>query len=265
MLKIYEILRNVYSKILNTKTYLIEHYPKSKYVKKILCTCGYKRIKAINRKDWKILPIFSEYYCAYNLSKEKVFVKALFNNDFGCARREYDVLKIITDSGFSICNMIPKPLEIIEIENGSLLITKYESLPLLLDIPKDEIDFNALFLQIQSYLIDMQNLGIIHADIRPKNILWDSRIHEIKVIDFGMAYCKQLAETDMIYGSLKLPKELEGTGCGIYNPSKGIFDDAYAILKTVEELEPDFSKKFPAVWKKLNGYIGNNKVKLFIN
>ena len=55
-------------------------------------------------------------------------------------------------------------------------------------IKKIPIDFDDIFEQIQMGVAHLHNMGYIHRDIKPQNILIDQKNKCIKIIDFGLIY-----------------------------------------------------------------------------
>ena len=59
-----------------------------------------------------------------------------------------------------------------------------------------------------------------------------------------------------------LPYPLRNTGCRLYNPKDGVFDDAYSFLYTLKEVYTNYKKEFKQDWLWWNHQIGKHEVKL---
>lgn len=244
----------VYQKSRSLRNYFAIHRPVEKQVSKILTSMGLRDIKKM--AQWKIEPIFSQYYSAiYN--EKKVFCKVYKKPDFGCIKREERTLTLISKEGSDWLNSHTPNLVMTQyFEDIEIIVTEYVDGKVL---SKDFKDIDSIYKQMMRLLEEQKRLGIVHIDIRPLNFIVRP-CNDIVLIDYGLAFVDRYKEEDELYKKMLYPKELWGTGCSIYNIKDGMFDDAYAILKTLKEIEPSFIRSHHEKWLDLNGIIGKELV-----
>jgi len=124
-------------------------------------------------------------------------------NIINAARHEYDLLKQL-DSQYVI-------KAISQIDNKDYVILELEDINAqpLKDIIKKQIppeQFTELAVMISSGLADIHRQNIIHKDINPTNIIWNSQTGALKIIDFDIA-----SKFDLKISHLGNPEKLQGT------------------------------------------------------
>ena len=109
---------------------------------------------------------------------------------------------------------------------------------------KEDGVFEAIF-QLINILVQMEELGISHLDIKPLNLVWNEKTKQLKMIDFGTS--KIFSENrNMImepllknnrnitgYTRFYAPPEIVGQKCKYIIPQKV---DAYCFGVTILEL-----------------------------
>lgn len=242
-----------YEKCKKIRDYYILHRPIEKTVRKILTSMGLCKIKKMAR--WRIEPIFSQYYSAtYN--GQKVFCKVYKKPDFGCIKREERTLTLIREEGSEwIKRHTPNLIKTKYLEDIEIIVTEYVEGK---ELSKEYKDIDSIFNQMMRLLEEQKKLGIVHIDIRPFNFIVKGE--DVILIDYGLAFVERFKQDDELYKEMRFPNELLGTGCSLYNIRDGVFDDAYAILKTLKEIEPRFIRKHHDKWMRLNKMIGEEIV-----
>ncbi len=118
--------------------------------------------------------------------------------------------------------------------------------------------------ELLKQLVDIRNLlqqlDIIHRDIHPRNLLVRPKVHaddaaHLVLIDFAFALRVTEATplaSDQPAEDLKL---LEVLGDG-FNPRPFVWDDAYAICRIAELIEPDLQTVCSELWRDLTSHVG---------
>jgi serine/threonine protein kinase len=97
------------------------------------------------------------------------------------------------------------PYVVMELITGRTLDELVENAPLTFD------DFKQFALQTQEGLIAAQELGLVHRDLKPGNLMFNwlpSGKFQVKIVDFGLAQISQqqamksLEEEDSVFGSI---------------------------------------------------------------
>lgn len=243
----------IYEKNKKIRDYYILHHPIEKKVRKILASMGLCEIKKMAR--WRIEPIFSQYYSAvYN--GQKVFCKVYKKPDFDCIKREERTLTLIREEGSEwIKRHTPNLIKTKYLEDIEIIVTEYIEGK---ELSKENKAIDSIYNQMMRLLEEQKKLGIVHIDIRPFNFIVKGE--DVILIDYGLAFVERFKEEDELYKEMLFPNELLGTGCSLYNIRDGVFDDAYAILKTLKEIEPRFIRKHHDKWMRLNQMIGEEIV-----
>lgn len=246
---------SLYNKIWENVNYLRYHSPIEKKVKNFLGEKGITGIKRFGH-GWRMEPIFSQYYTGY-YEGDKVFCKVYRMPDFGCIEREKRTLQFIASTGDGrLINAVPKAIASYQTEDIRILITEYiEGKPL----KESNILSQELYNEFRKIWGGLSDNGIIHVDIRPENfIILEDNI--VKLIDFGMAYVKKYEKEDELYRTRVFPAALWGTGCKWYNPVDGRYDDAYAMLRTLKDIDPRFIRTCREGWMEFNRLIGSMQI-----
>ncbi|MCG8701835.1 MAG: protein kinase, partial [Bacteroidales bacterium] len=71
-----------------------------------------------------------------------------------------------------------------------LIMDEFEGLPLSSQIGKNQITLKSaleIAIELAEIIGNIHNKNIIHKDINPSNILWDSKSNKVRVIDFGIS------------------------------------------------------------------------------
>lgn len=119
-------------------------------------------------------------------------------------RQEFEISSALDPSG------VVRPLEIVDYENGPALVMEdFGGISLIEPIRAKKISLQAFLkiaLRMSEILGQVHNQGVIHKDIKPHNIIINTRTGEIKLIDFGIS-TRLSRETQ----NLVAPTMLEGT------------------------------------------------------
>lgn len=250
------IVISVYNKMYKQKVFYTIHKPKAKQAMKILEGQGITKIKIANQNMWKLEPIYTQYYSGYWENK-KVFCKVCFDDVYKVVKREYDILKRFQEEGGLLSEHVPNVQLYFKENNVELIVTEYLD---GVNLEKQSPDILNICEQMMQLLNEFRKKGIIHGDIRPSNFILKE--NTLYIIDFGTAYDKMQVENDCIYKQMIMPKALSGMGCGKYSPDDYEYDDAYAVLRTLKDIYPDFKKDYKSWWRELNLMIGTYVIKL---
>src|SRR5258708_479767 len=71
--------------------------------------------------------------------------------------------------------------------DAALILELFDGVSLENSIPRHLIDVVDTFIQTAQALTALHNLGYVHCDLKPNNILRDSATRKVKVIDLGQA------------------------------------------------------------------------------
>jgi len=149
------------------------------------------------------------YQARHSETEERVLIKKLQAeypplDEIARFKREYSIASEIDSSG------IVKPLALIPAQNGYALVLEDfggESLHGFME--RRRVDIN-LFLEIALQLVrtvgDLHQHNIIHKDIKPHNIIRNSRTGVVKLTDFGIASRLSHERQELLS-----PVQLEGT------------------------------------------------------
>lgn len=246
---------DIYGWILKRVNYFRHHRPIEKRVRKFLKQKGVTEIQRF-RCGWRMEPIFSQYYTGY-YEGNKVFCKAYRMPDYGCIEREKKALLYIASIGDKrLINAIPKVIASYQRDDIQILLTEYIEGK---SLKESGIPSAKLYHELREMWGGMADNGIIHVDIRPENFIV-AEDNTVKLIDFGMAYVKKYEEEDELYRNWTFPKILWGTGCKYYNPMDGTYDDAYAMLRTLKDVDPRFLRTCKEGWVEFNRLIGEMQI-----
>ena len=252
------VIISIYNIIYQKKIYYMLHKPKEKEIIQVLRKLNMINIKAFNKNMWKLEPTFTQYYSGY-MEGKKVFCKVCFNDKYKVVEREYNILKRIQKEGSWLSEHVPNVQLYLKENNTELVISEYLEGE---KIEKQQTNLLNICEQMMKILKEFREKGIIHGDIRPSNfILKDEKVY---IIDFGTAYDKNQSANDCIYHNMIMPKALSWMGCGKYSPDDYEYDDAYAVLRTLKDIYPDFKKDYKSQWRELNMLIGTYTLK-FMN
>lgn len=232
---------------------------------------GIKELKKVAK--WKTTPILTQYYTGY-CEEVKVFVKVSTDQNYGCIWREAKALKFLREHGSAeMKRAIPYMRMAGQIRRTSkfplgggysYIVADYVD-GFCVSEEKMEIEcLQKMDKWLERILEEFRELQVIHADIRPQNIMYNPSNDEWKLIDFGMVYGKNWEQEDPIFGNGVLPYALRNTGAQRYTSENGRFDDAYAILQTLKDIYPNYKKLFKDNWEKWNARIGECEIKLKI-
>jgi serine/threonine protein kinase len=133
-------------------------------------------LKHVQRNDAKDIRFIEQMEAEYEISRT-------FNHTN--LRRSFD-LKIV------------KTL-LLKVHEAFLVMEYFDGLPLEQGLPTDLLEVLDTFIQTASGLKAMHQLGFVHCDIKPNNILRD-RHGRVKVIDFGQS-CRVGTVKDRIQGT----------------------------------------------------------------
>lgn len=215
----------------------------------LLSRAGYKKVEPYKEKEWALFPVFKIYYRA---EKQGVPVFIKIGDYQKVIEREVGTIRYMREKSEYLCNVVPNVIDYNV--NG-----KYPYLAenfLIGDSPEQYTKEQVARISDQVIEIwkELNRIGVMHMDIRRKNVLADRR-GNVFLIDFGMSYVKEMAYQDCVYAKGILPRKFWGLG-GKKNPGRGMFDDAYSILMYLKEIYPDFKKDFKDKWIYLNQNAG---------
>jgi eukaryotic-like serine/threonine-protein kinase len=88
---------------------------------------------------------------------------------------------------------------LLKVNEAFLVMEYFDGKPLETELPTDQADVLDLFIQAAEGLKVMNNMGYVHCDIKPNNILRD-RHGRVKVIDYGQS-CKTGTIKERIQGT----------------------------------------------------------------
>jgi len=139
---------------------------------------------------------FGKVYKVERKADSKIFaVKAMSKSSL---KRNEKGVKMLVDE-IEILRRVNHPLivkleEVQESENTVYLIMEYFQGAPLMDlhkiqkIPKTErLSIMSQILNAASYL---ESVGVVHRDIKPDNLLYNKATGEVRMIDFGLSFCK---------------------------------------------------------------------------
>lgn len=244
----------MYQAIKRYLNYLFIHRPFEKSARMILKNNGLTNIKKFG--TWKLEPVFSQYYVA-QYHGNRVFCKVYGKTDYGCISREERILKYIDGSESTwLKQHTPQLVKTIFSTQMNILITGYIEGDIL---KRGSGRIHDLYKQMTNFLDEHEKLDIVHIDIRPSNFVV-GKDGKIYLIDYGMAYAEKYKAVDELYRNMEFPEKLWGTGCRVYTPRDGMFDDAYAVLRTLKDMDPMFMRHHRREWIELNSRIGKKQV-----
>lgn len=214
------------------------------------------KLRLFKFSDWHL---GCNYFIGYSAeAKKEVFIKT--SGRFNLADREIDVLSSINSVDRLENKYFPKIIAsnkqkgvaflAIEFING-ITLSKYLNTTNLRD---HNFDLK-IIKELNSILITLHEMSIIHRDIRPDNILLDQIEAKVILIDFAFAVShvdKGLGEVQIIK---KHPMIAETLG-EEYKPDKLLWDDAYSIHKIAEKITPEYSEHLPNEHKNILLKIG---------
>lgn len=133
----------------------------------------------------------SNVYTAVNkLTGNPVVLKTVNESivdEYGFAKlqNEYNILSKIKSE------FVPGVIDYSKVGDGFYLVLEYcEGVSLLDYIKEHKIsikEFLYIAMQIVHALSDIHNLGIIHKDINPANIIYNNKTRKVSIIDFGLS------------------------------------------------------------------------------
>jgi serine/threonine protein kinase len=221
----------------------------------------YKKYSIMNLKLFKFSDWHSgcNYFIGYsNQAKKKVFIKT--SGRFNLADREIDVLEFINDSDKVEKKYFPKiiaynkngivPFLAIEYING-VTLSEYISSSRLRD---KNLDLK-IIKELNHILKNLQQMSIIHRDIRPANIMISEMTGNIVLIDFAFAVSNENHDLGEVQIIIKYPNVAKVLG-EEYKPHKLLWDDAYSIHKIAEKLMPEYSVYLPNEHQNILSKIG---------
>lgn len=127
-----------------------------------------------------------------NSDKSPVILKMLradFPNSRRAAmvRQEFEVATALAAQGAGIV----RPIELLELENGpALAMEDFGGVPLNEVIASKKVSIQAFLkiaVRVTEILGQIHQIGYIHKDIKPHNIIINTKTGEIKLIDFGIS------------------------------------------------------------------------------
>lgn len=246
---------DAYNRICKKVNYLRYHRPIEKRVRELLRQNEITQIHRF-RHGWRMEPIFSQYYTG-KYKGNKIFCKVYRMPDYGCIERERKTLLYIASTEDKrLTNAVPRVIDSFLSDDIRILITEYIEGKSLKESGNSSSKLYHEFRKIWEGLSDN---GIIHVDIRPENFIV-TKDNTVKIIDFGMAYVKKYEQEDELYSNRIFPTALWGTGCKKYNPADGVYDDAYAMLRTLKDVDPRFLRNCREGWMDLNQLIGKRQI-----
>lgn len=257
--RIYE----AYNKLYLWLIYIKVHRKIESNVRRILSNRGYKAIHRINVSCWKKEPILTQYYVGTQKGN-RYFIKAVLGEDFGCIKREFIIGKSMQIDMPEIRDYLMDVVDYWEQDDYKIIVSEYVIGQLLSSVTPSATAIEDIASIMIDILDNFYTSGYIHGDIRPSNIVWLEKEQKIKLIDYGLSYSKKHSADDVIYKELSLPKCFENIGCNRYTPANGWFDDAYAILYVLKDLDNSLIKDYPIIWKEINNRIGRLSIKLSI-
>lgn len=249
------IIISIYNWMLEKVNYIRFHRLIESKVRRFLKENGISRIRRI-RHGWRMEPIFSQYYTGYYQDK-KVFCKVYRMPDYGCIEREKRALLYIQSTGDKrLTNAVPAFVASYQTGDIRILVTEYIEGKRLKESGITSLE---LYSECREILVGLSDNRIMHIDIRPENFIVVNG-HTVKLIDFGMAYVEKYEQEDELYSRRIFPAALWGTGCERYNPMDGVYDDAYAMLRTMKDLDPRFLRTCKDGWTELNQLVGRKQM-----
>lgn len=259
---------SLYDKLYQKYEYCKYHLLMKRKVIDYLKLEGFSKVSAIQKNKWKRLPIFAQYYYAMYDDKECFIKIGIMNKNFGCISRENQVLDYLTKNGSDyLKNCIPVSVkyginEELEIE---YVATDYYRNMDMVEKGMPYQDVKVIDENLTKIYDELTQLGIVHADIRPSNLLYDGDSKKVVLFDFGISCIYEYMEEDEIYCNCVLPYDLRGIGCGRYTPEDGIIDDAYACLYTLKDIYPNYKKDFKENWYRWNKKISCHEIKMKVS
>lgn len=139
-------------------------------------TCVYRALRESDQTSVIIKTLKSEYPSIEQVSR---------------LRHEYKILQTLVQT-LEIEGIV-KPLSLDSYQSGlALILSGFEGETLKNFLTKKNLQLNIFLhiaIQLASTLAQLHQANIIHKDIKPDNILINSKTNKVKIIDFGISSC----------------------------------------------------------------------------
>jgi serine/threonine protein kinase len=223
--KLYSIKKNSLNAL-----WLVLYFP-------LLKCLGVRRLKAHSFFDWHNKTI----YFSGNYFGTKVFLKC----EVGFQKyliNELRIYKILSDD-FEAQKFLPKLVNTFHLPFGLCIAYKFLKAPNLHEylndnskFKNDESSCELIGVQLINIIDHLYKAKVIHRDFRPANLFVDRG----NLIIFDFAFSLNLNDTKQPDLDILIDKPLGQH----YKPEELKWDDAYSLLKIIEENNFSFSKEF---------------------
>ncbi len=162
-------------------------------------------------------------------------------------RKEYDLGRSVNSPHIvayeSIaCNDVDAYL-LMEYVQGATLDQKLAAAP---EWFSSRANLDHLFCQLLSGLKQLHGQGIVHADLRPENIMLTRVNNDVKIIDLGFAFTAGYAHSAGYTPQFAAPEQLGGNSEEIDTRT-----DIYAVGKLMEYIRTESDIPLPGVYRKV--------------
>lgn len=192
---------------------------------------SYKFIKLIQKyKTYKYVSLFKDK------NDNNVIIKTISPIETG--KKELHYLKKVQD--FNFCSQIIEYKEHQDDDYFSIVLKYIQGIELFYLIKYYDFDVIYLFTNLVKHTFKINNIGIVHSDLKPSNILVDpNNIEQLYIIDFGCSIDinsqHKIASTSM-YGPHELSKY------HVKNQKTDIYSLGIILYTMLSKTCPEFDK-----------------------
>ena len=219
-------------------------------IENMLGTNGFENIEPVALDKWSV---GRKTYFLADKNGNRMFIKCSNkrnNPTYGGIDREWRTLHYLHNNSQILKTHLPMVYE-----KGGAAEWDYLAMEYISAINEEKkYDFEVYCDELMKCLEELKCVKTIHMDLGKRNILFSSK-NLFYIIDWEFARVEEYISEDPLFSRECIPKELENLGL-MGTPEMGWYDDAYATLIMLKDIEPDFKKDYYKKWKEINSMIG---------